>query len=109
VFAAGDVATRRDAPHPKSGVYAVRAGPPLAANLLASIDGARALAPYRPQRRALVLLSLGERRALGSWGPFAFEGDWVWRWKDRIDRAFVDRHARAPAAGDGGDVTRGGS
>jgi NADH dehydrogenase FAD-containing subunit len=29
VLAAGDVATRADAPHPRSGVHAVRAGPPL--------------------------------------------------------------------------------
>lgn len=36
VFAAGDVASRLDAPHTRSGVYAVRAGPPLLANLQAA-------------------------------------------------------------------------
>jgi pyridine nucleotide-disulfide oxidoreductase family protein len=91
VFAAGDVATRADRPHPKSGVYAVRAGPPLAASLRAWAEG-RAPAPYTPQRRTLYLLSLGERRAIASWGPLAAEGDWVWRWKDRIDRGFIARY-----------------
>lgn len=91
VFAAGDVATRADRPHPKSGVYAVRAGPPLAASLHAWAEG-REPAPYAPQRRTLYLLSLGARRAIASWGPLAAEGDWVWRWKDRIDRGFIARY-----------------
>jgi len=91
VFAAGDVASRADAPHPKSGVYAVRAGPPLALNLRRCIAGGR-LAAYHPQRRSLNLLACGGRHAIASWGPFAVQGDWVWRWKDRIDRAFVARY-----------------
>jgi selenide,water dikinase len=95
VFAVGDVATRVDAPHPKSGVYAVRAGPPLAANLHSALQGGP-LQTYAPQRRTLYLLSCGERRAVASWGSWAAEGAWVWSWKDRIDRAFVARYTRAP-------------
>jgi pyridine nucleotide-disulfide oxidoreductase family protein len=91
VFAAGDVASRTDAPHHKSGVYAVRAGPPLALNLRRFVAGG-ALEPYRPQRRSLNLLACGGRRAIASWGDFALQGRWVWRWKDRIDRAFVARY-----------------
>jgi pyridine nucleotide-disulfide oxidoreductase family protein len=93
IFAAGDVASRSDAPHPKSGVYAVRAGPPLAANLRAACFG-RPLASYLPQKRTLYLLSCGERRAIASWGGWSAQGRWVWRWKDRIDRAFVARYTR---------------
>jgi pyridine nucleotide-disulfide oxidoreductase family protein len=93
VFAAGDVATRTDAPHPKSGVYAVRAGPPLAANLRRCVGGGR-LRPYMPPSRTLNLLSCGERRAIASWGGWTAEGAWVWRWKDRIDRAFIARYRR---------------
>jgi pyridine nucleotide-disulfide oxidoreductase family protein len=88
VFAAGDVAVRVDAPRPKSGVYALRAAPALAANLLAFLAGEE-LRPHRPPRRALYLVSTGPRHAVASWGPVAFEGDWVWRWKDRIDRAYI--------------------
>lgn len=93
VFAAGDVATRTDAPRPKSGVHAVRAGPPLALNLRRFMAGG-ALVPYAPQRRALNLLSCGDRVAIASWGPWSAEGRWCWRWKDRIDRAFVARFTR---------------
>ncbi len=96
VLAAGDVATRADAPHPKSGVYAVRAGPPLAANLRSALQGAP-LQTYRPQSRTLYLLSCGERRAIASWGRWTAEGAWVWRWKDRIDRAFIARYTRLKA------------
>jgi len=91
VFAAGDVATRIDRPHPKSGVYAVRAGPPLAANLRAAVAD-QPMRSYKPQRRTLYLLSLGRQRAIGAWGPLVVEGDWVWRWKDRIDRRFIARY-----------------
>jgi pyridine nucleotide-disulfide oxidoreductase family protein len=94
VFAAGDVATRIDAPHPKSGVHAVRAGPPLAANLRSAMRGGP-LQTYLPQTRTLYLLSCGERRAIASWGGWTAEGAWVWRWKDRIDRAFIARYTRA--------------
>ncbi len=88
VFAAGDVASRIDAPRPRSGVYAVRAGPPLALNLRRFIAGAP-LQHYVPQTRSLNLLACGDKRAIVSWGRFAAEGRWAWRWKDRIDRRFV--------------------
>jgi pyridine nucleotide-disulfide oxidoreductase family protein len=89
VLAAGDVAAYHEA-RPKSGVYAVRAGPILAANLRAACAG-RPLADWAPQRRALYLISTGNRHALASWGRWAWSGDWVWRWKDRIDRHFMRR------------------
>ncbi|QID18264.1 FAD-dependent oxidoreductase [Nitrogeniibacter mangrovi] len=89
VFAAGDIASYHT-PRPKSGVFAVRAGPPLAANLRRAIRG-EPLAAWSPQRRALYLISSGDRHALAAWGPLAWWGDWVWRWKDRIDRRFMAR------------------
>lgn len=90
VFAAGDCASMQGRPHPKSGVYAVRAGAPLAENLMRALTKRR-LVSYRPQRLALYLLSAGGQDAVGVWGPLVVEGDWVWRWKDRIDRQFVRR------------------
>ena len=92
VFAAGDVASRVDVPHARNGVHAVRAGVPLLANLRAAMQ-AQPLKPYTPPPRTLNLLACGSRYAIGAWGPFSFEGRWVWHWKDRIDRAFVARYA----------------
>jgi len=91
VFAAGDVCTRADRPHPKSGVYAVRAGPPLADNLLAAHRG-QPLKPHHPPVNTLNLLSCGAGHAIASWGPFHTEGAWAWRWKDRIDRGFMAKY-----------------
>ncbi|MEX1165555.1 MAG: FAD-dependent oxidoreductase [Hydrogenophaga sp.] len=94
VFAAGDVATRADKPHAQSGVYAVRAGPPLAHNLLAFHEG-RALKPHHPPANTLNLLSCGTGSAIASYGPLHAQGAWVWRWKDRIDRAFMAKYTLA--------------
>lgn len=91
VFAAGDVAAYHD-DRPKSGVFAVRAGPVLATNLQAACHGTP-LQSWRPQRRALYLISTGGRHALGAWGVWSFGGRWVWRWKDLIDRRFVRQFA----------------
>ena len=104
VFAAGDVATREDRPHPKSGVYAVRAGPPLALNLQRFVGGGP-LVPYQPQARTLNLLSCGGRSALTVWGGLSLGeapfGRLAWWWKDRIDRGFIARFSSAgqPAGG----------
>ena len=91
LFAAGDCASL-DAYGwvPKAGVYAVRAGPILDANLRARISGA-ALRSYRPQRDFLALLNLGGGRALGGKWGFSASGRAVWRLKDAIDRRFVAR------------------
>ena len=94
IFAAGDCASH-DAAVPKAGVFAVRMGPVLSHNLRASLQG-RPLRSYRPQRRYLALLSVGKRHAIAAWGPFAWQGGWVWRWKDRIDRGFLRRYAGTP-------------
>jgi pyridine nucleotide-disulfide oxidoreductase family protein len=89
ILAAGDIAAYAEA-RPKSGVFAVRAGPTLAHNVRALCE-AGALQSWHPQRHALYLISTGDRHALASWGPWAWHGDWVWCWKDRIDRQFVRR------------------
>ena len=91
VFAAGDVAARNDRELPRSGVFAVRAGPALALNLRRRLAGGP-LQPWQPQQRSLYLLSCGQRRAIASWGQFSAQGRWVWAWKDLIDRRFVARY-----------------
>jgi NADH dehydrogenase FAD-containing subunit len=111
VFATGDCASFVDRAVPKSGVHALRQGPVLAANLatassVANAPGAPAdgvtgepvpsappvsLQHFSPRRPTLALLNRCDGRAIGSWGPLGFEGAWVWRWKDRIDRRFMQR------------------
>jgi pyridine nucleotide-disulfide oxidoreductase family protein len=95
VFASGDVATRNDRSLPKSGVFAVRAGPALALNLRRRLAGGE-LMPWQPRERSLYLLSCGERRAIASWDRWSAQGRWVWWWKDQIDRGFVGSFAQLP-------------
>jgi NADH dehydrogenase FAD-containing subunit len=90
VFAAGDASARQDIAVARSGVHAVHAGPVLAGNLLAALDGGP-MRTYVPRRPSLYLLACGPRYAVASWGRWSAEGSWVWRWKDRIDRGFVRR------------------
>ena len=91
ILAAGDVAAYHS-PRPKSGVYAVRAGPALAANLRALCAG-RSPQAWQAQRRALYLISHGGQQATAVWGNHTWSGawsaSWLWRWKDSIDRRFI--------------------
>jgi selenide,water dikinase len=92
VFAAGDCASLEHAAEvPKAGVYAVRAGPVLDANLRALLRG-QALRAYRPQADFLSLLNLGDGTAIGAKWGLVVQGRWVMRLKDRIDRGFVARY-----------------
>jgi len=77
VFAAGDLAARNDRALPKSGVFAVRAGPALALNLRRRLAGGE-LMPWQPRERSLYLLSCGDRRAIVSWGNLSAQGRWAW-------------------------------
>ena len=90
VFAAGDVVAFGPRPLEKAGVFAVRMGPPLADNLRRAVRG-EPLKAYRPQTHWLALISTGDKHAVASRGPIGFAGNWVWRWKDHIDRTFMRR------------------
>jgi selenide, water dikinase len=88
IFAAGDCAGLIETPREKAGVYAVRAGPRLAANLARHAHGGP-LRHWRPQRRHLALISTGGRYAVASRGPLKAEGAWLWTVKDWIDRRWM--------------------
>ncbi|TNE62938.1 MAG: selenide, water dikinase SelD [Rhodobacteraceae bacterium] len=93
IFAAGDCAHLGFDPRPKAGVYAVREAPVLFDNLrtcLSQGPGGR-LRPYKPQKDYLKLISLGGQSALANKAGFVTSGPLMWRWKDRIDRKFMEK------------------
>jgi len=96
VFGAGDIATMPAHPREKAGVYAVRAGPPLADNLRRSLAGHR-LRRAVPQRQALALIGTGDKRAVASRGRHEAYGAPVWWLKDWIDRRWMRRYTDLPA------------
>ena len=91
VFGGGDCIAIGDRELPRVGVYGVRQAPILAHNLLATLEG-RPLRRFRPQRRFLLIMNLGDGTAL------AVRGGWVWHgrialWlKDWIDRRYVAKY-----------------
>ncbi|MGI9295121.1 MAG: selenide, water dikinase SelD, partial [Pseudomonadales bacterium] len=95
VFAAGDIASIRGYNLPKSGVYAVRSGLPLANNLRRVIGG-KPLKTFKPQRDAMYLISLGDTYVTGTRNGLVFEGVWAWKWKDWIDRTFMKKFNELP-------------
>ncbi len=95
VFGVGDCATVLEHPREKAGVFAVRQGPPLTDNLRRRLRG-QAARPFTPQRDFLTLLSLGDKRAIAARNGLAISGGWVWRWKDNIDRAFMEKFEDLP-------------
>jgi selenide,water dikinase len=90
IFAAGDIATLENDPRPKAGVFAVRQAPVLAENLKRAATE-QPLRAYKPQTQFLALISTGGRHAIASRGDLAAQGWWVWRWKNWLDRRFMER------------------
>lgn len=87
-LAVGDCASLLKTPREMAGVYAVRAGPPLANNLRRRARG-ETLKAWQPQRHHLALISTGERYAVASRGGLKAEGAWLWTVKDWIDRRWM--------------------
>ncbi|WP_425045655.1 selenide, water dikinase SelD [Primorskyibacter sp. S87] len=96
VFAVGDCAHLDHAPRPKAGVYAVREAPVLYDNICAALSGGQ-LRAYNPQSDYLKLISLGGKSALAERFGMTPSGPLMWRWKDRIDRKFMQKFRDLPA------------
>ncbi|MEO0829410.1 MAG: selenide, water dikinase SelD, partial [Pseudomonadota bacterium] len=96
IYAVGDCAHLGFAPRPKAGVFAVRQAPILHHNFRADLTGQERRA-FKPQKRFLKLISLGGKDALAEGYGLTPSGPWLWRLKDRIDVAFMDKLAKLPA------------
>lgn len=89
IFGGGDCIRFEPSPLPRAGVYAVRQGPVLFANLTAFLTGGT-LTPFRKTGvNFLSLLNCGDGRAILRKGPFVLEGRWCMVLKDAIDRRFI--------------------
>jgi NADH dehydrogenase FAD-containing subunit len=88
VFGAGDCIAFEGRALPHIGVHAVKQAPVLLHNLLAALDGGRRRR-YRPQRRALLILNLGDGTGLAAWGGLSWHGRGAFWLKDRIDRRWL--------------------
>jgi NADH dehydrogenase FAD-containing subunit len=83
-FGGGDSASFRGRGLPRLGVFAIRQGPVLYHNLQAVLRG-RPLKVFRPQKRYLYILELGDGKGLAIYGPLAWRGRLAATLKHRID------------------------
>ena len=95
LYAAGDCAHIVHDPRPKAGVYAVRAAPILTHNIRADLLGLQRKA-FHPQKDFLKLISMGGKVAVAEKAGFARAGRPLWRWKNSIDQAFMDKFRHLP-------------
>ena len=99
IFAVGDCAVIDGHQRPAAGVFGVRAAPIMLSNLAALGDG-RPARPYRPQKKWLSIMDLGDDRGLAVRGQFWSLGGPALRLKRYLDLGFV-RRMRAPAPSNG--------
>ncbi len=100
VFAAGDCS--HFSPRPtiaKNGVYSVRMGEALFANLASRLQG-YTLKPFRPQWRYLALFNGGSGQGLLARHRLSLAGRWTRRLKDRIDRGWMRSFETMPLPND---------
>lgn len=96
VYAVGDCCVLDDEPRPPAGIFGVRAGRILLSNLTAATRGA-APARFRPQRRWLSVMDLGDGTGLAVRGRAWWLGRSALRLKRRLDIRFVRRLQTAEA------------
>lgn len=98
IFGAGDCVSVAGFPDlPKSGVFSIRAGPTLVANLGAALRGEAVTREFKPPVQPLQLMNLGDGRALGTWKGRVFRGRAAMLFKEWIDRRWISQYPVMPA------------
>ncbi|MBN2123522.1 MAG: FAD-dependent oxidoreductase [Deltaproteobacteria bacterium] len=90
VFGGGDCIHLQNHPLARVGVYAVRQGPVLFANLFVSLFGGR-MRTFSPQKRFVLILNLSDGTGLLVRGRFVVSGRIAFLLKRWLDRRFVRR------------------
>lgn len=93
LFGGGDCIAFGGEPLPGLGVFAVRQAPIIFRNLQAVLNGGKLLR-YKPRRRFLYIINLGDGTGLAIYGSFAWRGKLSWWLKHRIDEKFVEEYRR---------------
>ena len=106
VFVAGDAASIKGEPRPKSGVYAVRHGKPLAENLIRYATSKK-LKRHTPQKHALALISMANKTAIASRNKLFFQGRSMWSLKHSIDTGFIKKYSELPPMSAPLDIAKG--
>jgi len=88
IFGGGDCIAIQGKSLPRIGVYAVRESPILYQNLLARLT-AKPLVAFKPQKRYLLILNLGDGTGIFVRRPFAWDGKLAFVLKNFIDTRFV--------------------
>lgn len=88
IFGGGDCIAIQGKSLPRIGVYAVREGPILFQNLLASLTG-KPLVTFAPQKRYLLIFNLGDGTGIFVRWPFVWKGKLAFTIKSLIDTRFV--------------------
>jgi NADH dehydrogenase FAD-containing subunit len=88
VFGGGDCIAIQGGRVDRVGVYAVREAPILFHNLLARLEG-KPLKAFKPQKRYLLILNLGDGSGLFVRGSWVWKGKLAFAFKSYLDRRFM--------------------
>jgi len=87
----GDCVSYRGESLPKLGVFAIRQGFVIFRNLQATLEN-RPLVEYKPQKRCLHVLNLGDGTGLAVYGSPVWRGRLSGKLKQHIDTKFIGRY-----------------
>jgi NADH dehydrogenase FAD-containing subunit len=90
IFGGGDAISFQPCLLDKVGVYAVRQNPILFNNIHAALGRGR-MKKFRPQKKYLAILNMGDGNGILFRNGIVAEGRWAMAFKDRLDRSFMKK------------------